>query len=267
MKLLLNEWCKYLHKSSYTVIMPIILLIILIFYYGGIYFTSDKTDLAISPAESKRLFFFGMTICYYYTNFIAITMASTILSKEISRGTITFVLTRPYQRYKILLAKIGAIILFTPVFLIFGTIIILLLQLITVSHLPEFSAILKTSGLYIVLTLVVTIFYSSIALLFSTLSSSSAFITSFCYSFYFFATPLWQIINSRYLELSPNSWIFKLSPLKANDYLIDLVKNTYYQSVEPDLYIVLLANLGYTCIFFLLAVLIFRRQDISLLAS
>lgn len=266
MKLILNEWRKYLSKSTYTIVMPLILLFVYIFYYGGIYLAVSKSDTTITPEESDKIFIWGMTICYYYSNYIAILMASNTLSTEISSGTIKFILTRPYQRYKILLAKIGSIILFMPVLQILSAIGVLLLQLLATAHLPEFNAILKTVVLFIALSLVVTIFYSSLALLLSTFTSSTAFITAFCFIYYFFADSLWKIINLRYFDLSPDSLIYKLSPLNANNYLIELIKNTYFQSldVDKDLYITFTANIVYTCILFLIAVMIFRRRDISL---
>lgn len=56
MKLILNEWRKYLSKSTYTTVMPLILLFVYIFYYGGIYLAISKSDTAITPEKSEKIF-------------------------------------------------------------------------------------------------------------------------------------------------------------------------------------------------------------------
>ncbi|WP_239427891.1 ABC transporter permease subunit [Snodgrassella communis] len=264
MKLLINEWRKYLFNVRSVIIIPLILLIILIIYFSTIGFIFSKTTHSLSVADCNKAFFHGISICYYFINFIAIIYASNILSSEISRGTIKFILTRPYQRYKILLAKIGAITILMPVMLIIFVIITLLLQLLTLHHLPELSIIIKYTKICSLYILGITVFFTAFALMLSSLTSSPAFVTGCCIVYYFFAAGLWALINLIYLDLPTDGWLYKLCPLNINSYLFDLMKDAIENSAQNEFYIALLANITYACIFVLIAVLIFRRRDISL---
>ncbi|MCO6526804.1 MAG: ABC transporter permease subunit [Snodgrassella sp.] len=223
---------------------------------------------AIKPSPSaedySKAFLFGITICYNFINFIAIIYASNILSSEISRGTIKFILTRPYQRYKILLAKIGAITLLMPIFMIIAVIISLLLHLLTIHHMPEFGATIKYTGIFILYILAVTVFITAFALMLSSMTSSPAFVTGCSIVYYFCASKLWATINFLYFHLPTDGWLYKLCPLNVNNYLIDLMNDAIENSAQNEFYIALLANIAYACIFVLIAVLIFRRRDISL---
>ncbi len=260
MKLLINEWRKYLKKNRNIIIIPIILLLILIIYFS----TITHTSLSISKDDSDRVFLFSITICYKFINFISIIYASNILSSEISKGTVKFILTRPYQRYKILLAKLAAITILMPVFLIISVIISLLLHILTIHQMPEISIILKYTGIHGIFILAITIFFTAFALMLSSVFNSSALITGSCIVYYFFASGLWRIINFYYLDLPEDGWIYKLSPLNVNSYLIELISKTVDQSVQSEFFIILAANIVYALIFFLIATLIFRRRDISL---
>lgn len=260
MKLLINEWRKYLKKNRNIIIIPIILLLILIIYFSTITHTSHP----ISKDDSDRVFLFSITICYKFINFISIIYASNILSSEISKGTVKFILTRPYKRYKILLAKLAAITILMPVFLIISVIISLLLHILTIHQMPEISIILKYTGIHGIFILAITIFFTAFALMLSSVFNSSALITGSCIVYYFFASGLWRIINFYYLDLPEDGWIYKLSPLNVNSYLIELISKTVDQSVQSEFFIILAANIVYALIFFLIATLIFRRRDISL---
>ncbi|ORF07792.1 hypothetical protein BGI03_09745 [Snodgrassella alvi] len=260
MKLLINEWRKYLKKNRNIIIIPIILLLILIIYFSTITHTSHS----ISKDDSDRVFLFSITICYKFINFISIIYASNILSSEISKGTVKFILTRPYQRYKILLAKLAAITILMPVFLIISVIISLLLHILTIHQMPEISIILKYTGIHGIFILAITIFFTAFALMLSSVFNSSALITGSCIVYYFFASGLWRIINFYYLDLPEDGWIYKLSPLNVNSYLIELISKTVDQSVQSEFFIILAANIVYALIFLLIATLIFRRRDISL---
>lgn len=260
MKLLINEWRKYLKKNRNIIIIPIILLLILIIYFS----TITHTSLSISKDDSDRVFLISITICYKFINFISIIYASNILSSEISKGTVKFILTRPYQRYKILLAKLAAITILMPVFLIISVIISLLLHILTIHQMPEISIILKYTGIHGIFILAITIFFTAFALMLSSVFNSSALITGSCIVYYFFASGLWRIINFYYLHLPEDGWIYKLSPLNVNSYLIELISKTVDQPVQSEFFIILAANIVYALIFFLIATLIFRRRDISL---
>ena len=239
MKLLINEWRKYLKKNRNIIIIPIILLLILIIYFSTITHTSHP----ISKDDSDRVFLYSITICYKFINFISIIYASNILSSEISKGTVKFILTRPYQRYKILLAKLAAITILMPVFLIISVIISLLLHILTIHQMPEISIILKYTGIHGIFILAITIFFTAFALMLSSVFNSSALITGSCIVYYFFASGLWRIINFYYLDLPEDGWIYKLSPLNVNSYLIELISKTVDQSVQSEFFIILAANI------------------------
>jgi ABC-2 type transport system permease protein len=264
MKLLINEWRKYLFNVRSVIIIPLILLIILIIYFSTMHFVIAATKPSPSAEDYSKIFLFGITICYNFVNFITIIYASNILSSEISRGTIKFILTRPYQRYKILLAKIGAITLLMPMFMIIGVIISLLLQLLTIHHMPELGTTIKYTGIYILYILAVTVFFTAFALMLSSMTSSPAFVTGCSLVYYFCASKLWMTINFFYFHLPTNGWLYKLCPLNVNNYLINLMNDAIDNSAQNEFYIALLANITYACIFVLIAVLVFRRRDISL---
>ncbi|WP_239326811.1 ABC transporter permease [Snodgrassella gandavensis] len=264
MKLLINEWRKYLRNVRSAIIIPLILLIVLIIYFSTMGSIFSKTTDSLSASNCNKAFFYGITICYCFINFIAIIYASNILSTEISRGTIKFILTRPYQRYKILLAKIGALTILMPVVLLVFVIISLILHLITLHQLPEFSVIIKYINIYTLCILAVTVFFTAFALMLSSLTSSPAFVTGCSIVYYFFAAALWAIINLIYLDLPTDGWLYKLCPLNVNSYLIYLMKDAIENPIQNEFYIALLANIVYACIFFLIATLVFRRRDISL---
>ncbi|PIT58265.1 ABC transporter permease [Snodgrassella alvi] len=264
MKLLINEWRKYLRNVRSAIIIPLILLVVLVIYFSTMHFVLAATAPSHLAESYSMVFLFGITICYNFVNFITIIYASNILSSEISRGTIKFILTRPYQRYKILLAKIGAITLLMPTFMIISVIISLLLQLLTIHHMPELGGVIKYTGIYSLYILVITIFFTAFALMLSSLTSSPAFVTGCCIVYYFCASGLWATINQLYFHLPTDGWLYKLCPLNVNDYLIDLMKEAAKNPVQNEFYITLLANIVYACIFFLIAVLVFRRRDITL---
>jgi ABC-2 type transport system permease protein len=264
MKLLINEWRKYLFNFRSVIIIPLILLLILIIYFSTMHFMMAAIKPSSSAEDYSKVFLFGITICYNFINFIAIIYASNILSSEISRGTIKFILTRPYQRYKILLAKIGAITLLIPIFMIIAIIISLLLQLLTIHHMPELDATIKYTGIYILYILAVTVFITAFALMLSSMTSSPAFVTGCSIVYYFCASNLWATINILYFHLPTDGWLYKLCPLNVNSYLIELMNDAIKNSAQNEFYIALLANIAYACIFVLIAVLIFRRRDISL---
>ena len=264
MKLLINEWRKYLKKTRNSIIIPIILLLILIIYFSTMHSVITHTSHSISKDDSDHVFLFSIAICYSFINFISIIYSSNILSSEISKGTIKFILTRPYQRYKILLAKIAAITILMSVFLIVSVIICLLIQILTIHQIPEISIVLKYTGIYSIFILAITIFFTAFALMLSSIFNSSALITGSCIVYYFFASGLWRLINFFYLHLPEDGWIYKLSPLNVNSYLIELISKTVDQPVQSEFFITLAANIVYALIFFLIATLIFRRRDISL---
>lgn len=264
MKLLINEWRKYLKNTRSAIIIPIILFLILIIYFSTVNFWVTQTSKSISTEDSNNVFLISIIICYKFINFISIIYASNILSSEISKGTIKFILTRPYQRYKILLAKIAAITLLMPVFLIISVIICLLIQILTIHQMPEFSIILKYTGIHSIFILAITIFFTAFALMLSSIFNSSALVTGSCIVYYFFASELWRRINFIYLHLPEDGWIYKLSPLNVNSYLIELMTDAIEKPVQSEFFITLAANIAYALIFFLIATLIFRRRDISL---
>lgn len=264
MKLLINEWRKYLKNTRSVIIIPLILLLTLIIYFSTMHFVVTHTSHSISKNDSNHVFLFSIAICYSSINFITIIYSSNILSSEISKGTIKFILTRPYQRYKILLAKIAAITILMPVFLIISVIVSLLLHILTIHQMPEISIILKYTGIHSIFILAITIFFTAFALMLSSVFNSSALVTGSCIVYYFFADNLWGIINFFYLHLPEDGWIYKLSPLNVNSYLIELMTDAIEKPVQSEFFITLAANIAYALIFFLIATLIFRRRDISL---
>jgi len=98
--------------------------------------------------------------------------------------------------------------------------------------------------------------------------NSSPLVTGFCIVYGFFADRLWEMINYYNIHVPGDEWIYKLNPLYVNSYLIKLisntVNNTFDQPVQSEFFITLAANIAYVLIFFLIAILIFRRRDISL---
>ena len=264
MKLLINEWRKYLKNTRSAIIIPIILFLILIIYFCTVNLFVTHTSKSISAENSNDVFLISIMICYKFINFISIIYASNVLSSEISKGTIKFILTRPYQRYKILLAKIAAITTLMPVFLIMSVIISLLLHILTIHQMPEISIILKYTGIHGIFILAITIFFTAFALMLSSVFNSSALVTGSCIVYYFFASSLWSTINFFYFHLPEDGWIYKLNPLNVNSYLIELISKTVDQPVQSEFFITLAANIAYALIFFLIATLIFRRRDISL---
>jgi len=151
-----------------------------------------------------------------------------------------------------------------PVFLIISVIICLLIQILTIHQMPEFSIILKYTGIHSIFILAITIFFTAFALMLSSIFNSSALVTGSCIVYYFFASELWRTINFFYFHLPEDGWIYKLNPLNVNSYLIELISKTVDQSVQSEFFITLAANIVYALIFFLIATLIFRRRDISL---
>lgn len=88
------------------------------------YILENKADISSSSNNARSLFMSVIGDDYIFFIILAIMIAGGIVAEEFSRGTIKMLLVRPFERWKILLAKFISCL----VVLFFGIAIILLAQ-------------------------------------------------------------------------------------------------------------------------------------------
>lgn len=194
---------------------------------------------------------------------LGIILSATTLTNELSKGTIKFLLTRPYNRHKILFSKLSSIAILTTGGMIVSIVLNYILQLILFGKLPSFDFILKQGEISVISVFITTVFFSSFSLLITSLINSSSVSTAITILYYAMAPSLWAIANMFTFKFSTDSLAFKLSPLYANNYLLNLFSASA-ADFRSDFVITLVANIVYFCIFYLIADFVFYRKDISL---
>lgn len=256
MNLLINEWRKFIHRIGLAITFPILQLITTIIYFFAISRFGKISDSKIVFSGSSEItIFFVLTLGMLY--------AATTLTSEFSSGTIKFILTRPYDRHKILLAKIGSATIITTALAIISEVINYLIGFISFGRAPEISVILKQSCNTVLIVFLGILFYGTFAIMVTVLVNSSSLSTALTFIYYTSAAPLWYAVSTAFLKLSTDSWMYKLSPFNVNNNLVDIIKKSKID-LNGDLIVLLAANIVYICLFYLIADIVFNKKDISL---
>ncbi|BDR55630.1 ABC transporter permease [Xylocopilactobacillus apis] len=252
MKLLINEWRKFFRRKGISIPFPTLQLITTLAFFAIIRFSSKSHDWDINS-----FFETSMQISISFLILLGILFASTTITREMSSGTIKFLLTRPYDRHKILMAKFASIAILMSAFTLVSIILNYIFVLIFFGQAPGMDVVFNKGGIAILTVLFETVFFSSFALMISTVINSSSMATAISIVYYYVIPGIWTVI-AMLLKIKIDSWGFRLSPFYSYKYLTDLTK------FNSDFAITLAANLVYICIFYLIADTFFNKKDISL---
>ncbi|WP_317635808.1 ABC transporter permease subunit [Xylocopilactobacillus apicola] len=258
MKLIINEWRKFFHQKRISIIFPVFQLITTVGFLSIVRIFENTS----SASEPDSYFLGTSQITFIYLIFFGMVCAATTITKEASSGTIKFLLTRPYNRHKIMLAKFSSIIILMVVYGSISELLNYFLQFIFLGELPPFSFAMSQLVVTIAKILVVSVFFCSFALMISALVDSSAFTTAVTFIYFTMGSPVWSLA-AQFLKIDRNGWIFKLCPLQSNSYLLGLM-NADKISFDGNLLITIITNLAYAFIFYLIGDFIFSKKDISL---
>lgn len=262
MKLMVNEWRKFLKRRVLLLTIPILTLLTIV---GCCLIV--RLYIPKEIVKSNDLFIGLLKINLYLLMTMAIVYASSILTQELTSGTIKLLLTRPYNRHKVLLAKFGALTILMTATMFAFSIISYIVELIIYGSVPNITFCLKQSGINIFAFLISVMYFGAFALLVSTLINSPSMSTAFTLIFFMGGHTIWTVITS-FLKISEdNLLLYKIFPLQINDNLLQLLDMSIENSngfVPSELFIALITTLVYTLIFYLIADFIFNRKDISL---
>lgn len=261
-----------LRKKKISWVVPLIVLILSILYLAAI----RNFSMEVPDSGSFLASLMGLPTLM---NLGIVVIASGMVSAEFSKGTVKFLLIRPYTRSQILLAKFIVMIIYSLVFsvLLFAATLALtniflqpqspMVQIETYQQ-PALIAALTQLGLNFFLIL----FYLAIVFLLQTLTRSQALAVGFGVAFLFGSSVL-SMINMLIMTKYP--W-FKWNPLnflqikdsvmegyaeamKHYSVGVDKVANLYVSTWQMALGLVLSSLVVY-----LLANLIFKKRDVTL---
>ena len=208
---------------------------------------------------------FGLFILIYL-----IMISASIVSEEFNKGTIKNLLTKPYKRSAILLAKFITVLLFIPIIMLFLSLIELLIGgvmlgfsslKIPVVVYDTLNSTLKTYnifsylGLNLLCTLPIYLVLGLAALMLSTITLSTSAASTITFLIYLVG----NIIAN--LALSFNIKILKLFISLHWDfsYLVKLSNNPYNFKPITSLSVVLI----YLIVMYLTTLLIFNKRDVK----
>lgn len=110
--LITNEWIKLTKKKSTWIMLAI--MVVMVFGLTWMMRITSNGEMLANETFSR------LTDMTSFLNLFVVIVAASMLAEEFSRGTIKFLLIRPYSRTQILAAKFITSLLYT----IFGTIVL-----------------------------------------------------------------------------------------------------------------------------------------------
>ena len=206
---------------------------------------------------------FGLFILIY-----VIMISGSIISEEFNKGTIKYLLTKPYKRSSILTAKLLTIMLLIPIILLFMVLIEIILGgiilgfnslsvpvLIYHNGVIEAYHVLKYLGLLLLSSLPEYLVLSILCFLLSTVTTSTSAAITCTFLFYLIG----NVISN--LALIYNTRIFKyFISLHWNfDYLVNKTSNPYNFSWSFSLGIVII----YIVIMLCISYVYFNKKDVK----
>ncbi len=96
-----------------------------IFGFGLIFILSDFFFAEISLNDPAMIKSFGLAGIYLFGSIITIFLASSLIYKEIERRTLYFVLSKPVERYQVILGKFAGLLAAVVLTLLFMTFVYL----------------------------------------------------------------------------------------------------------------------------------------------
>lgn len=262
-----------LFKRKASWVIPAIIVVIAAFYLAII----RKFSTGTPNANDFTSQIMGMMSLM---NLGIVVMAAGMISNEFSKGTIKFLLIRPYSRVKIIIAKFITTMIYAVAFSAVMFVVTFVFSNILLkpqspfagvegyNNWPAVGAALANLGL----NLLLVVLYTAIVFLLQTATRSQALAVGFGVAILFGSSVL-NLVNS--LIMAKYGW-FKWMPLNflnirdtiATGYKADMSSSAGLDGVQQNLYVSTwqmgLGLLVTSALIFWLATYVFKKRDVTL---
>ncbi|ALS00240.1 hypothetical protein ATZ33_02260 [Enterococcus silesiacus] len=266
--LIKNEWVKLIKKKS-SWIMWIILIVMT---FGITLLVKSTTSSQNGEAMMKANdLFASLTEMTSFLNLFIVIVAASIVAEEFSRGTIKFLLIRPFTRSQILFSKFVVCLIYSVI----GTVILYLSSLISANLLltsqSPFALVkgyhgwnaLTVAAAYAGANLLLILLYVTITLFISAAIRSQSLAVG---------VGLGVLFGSSIINSFLNVVIQKYQWLKWNPFNMLNIKNTVMENTEAvnnypgylNFWQMASGILIYSLIIYLLMQQLFKKRDVSL---
>ncbi|MBO0440175.1 ABC transporter permease [Candidatus Enterococcus ikei] len=266
--LIKNEWLKLIKKKSSWIMW--ILLAAMTFGITLLVKSTVKNQSGEVMMKANDLFA-SLTEMTSFLNLFIVVVAASIVAEEFSRGTIKFLLIRPYTRSQILFSKFVACLIYSVI----GTVILYGSSLISANLLlgaqSPFAVVkgyhgwnaLTVAGAYAGANLLLILLYITITLFISAAIRSQSLAVGVGLGVLFGSSIINSFLN---VVITEHQW------LKWNPFNMLNIKNTIMENGEAannypgylNFWQMTAGILVYSFIIYLVMQLLFKKRDVSL---
>lgn len=267
-ELIKNEWEKLIKKKSSWIMW--LILVVMTFAITLLVRSTTKAQSGEVMMKANDLFA-SLTEMTSFLNLFVVVVAASFVAEEFSRGTIKFLLIRPFTRSQILLSKFIVCVIYSVI----GTIILYLSSLISANLLLSSQSplavvkgyhgwnALTVAGAYAGANLLLLLLYITITLFISAAIRSQSLAVG---------VGLGVLFGSSIINSFLNVVIPKYQWLKWNPFNMLNIKNTIMENKEAaasypgylNFWQMAGGILVYSIAIYLVMQLLFKKRDVSL---
>lgn len=266
--LIQNEWIKLIKKKSSWIMW--LLLIAMTFGITLLVRSTTKSHSGEVMMKANDLFA-NLTEMTSFLNLFVVVVAASIVAEEFSRGTIKFLLIRPFSRSQILFSKFVVCLIYSMI----GTIILYLSSLVFANLLLQsqspFAVVkgyhgwnaLMVAGAYAGANLLLLLMYIAITLFISAAIRSQSLAVGVGLGVLFGSS----IINSFLNVVIPELEWLKWNPFNMLNIKNTIMENSDVQNSYPaylNFWQMAGGILVYSLIIYLVMQFLFKKRDVSL---
>ncbi|MBM7688016.1 hypothetical protein BCR24_00725 [Enterococcus ureilyticus] len=266
--LIKNEWIKLIKKKSAWIMW--LLLVAMTFALTFLVRTTAKSESGEVMMKANDLFA-SLTEMTSFLNLFIVVVAASIVAEEFSRGTIKFLLIRPFTRSQILFSKFVVCLIYALI----GTVILYMTSLVSANLLlnsqSPFTVVkgyhgwnaLTVAGAYAGANLLLILLYVTITLFISAAIRSQSLAVG---------VGLGVLFGSSIINSFLNVVMAKYQWLRWNPFNMLSIKNTIMEKMGSEInspaYLNFWQMAGGICVYSVLIYLamqqLFKKRDVSL---
>ncbi|EOH99552.1 hypothetical protein UAW_00704 [Enterococcus haemoperoxidus ATCC BAA-382] len=266
--LIKNEWLKLIKKKSSWIMW--IMLVVMTFAITLLVRSTAKSPSGDIMMKANDLFA-SLTEMTSFLNLFVVVVAASIVAEEFSRGTIKFLLIRPFTRSQILFSKFVACLIYS----VLGTVILYISSLVSANLLLSAQSplavvkgyhgwnALTVAGAYAGANLLLILLYITITLFISAAVRSQSLAVGVGLGVLFGSSIINSFLN---VVISKHQWL-KWNPFNMLNIKNTVMENTDAVSNYPgylNFWQMAGGILVYSMIIYLVMQLLFKKRDVSL---
>ncbi len=265
--LIKNEWLKLIKKKSSWIMW--LILVAMTFGITLLVRSTTKSHNGEIMMKANDLFA-SLTEMTSFLNLFVVIVAASIVAEEFSRGTIKFLLIRPFSRSQILFSKFVVCLIYSVI----GTVILYISSLVSANLLlnsqSPFDVVnsyhgwnaLTVAGAHAGANLLLLLLYSTITLFISAAIRSQSLAVGVGLGVLFGSS----IINSFLNVVIPKHQWLKWNPFNMLNIKNTIMENTGAENSYPaylNFWQMAGGILVYSLIIYLVMQLLFKKRDVS----